>query len=346
MVNTLKSLNSKFIFVFLVLAFFIIAPLFFGNDRYTMGIIILCFIWSVVASSWDLILGYASVFSFGHLAFVVIGGYTSGLLSMYLGFSPWIGILFGGLISGLFGFLIAIPCLKLEGLYLAIATFAFQLALPTFIVFAGPGRFDNWSTGGNFGLQPVPPPTLFGYTFSTFEIIPWYYLTFIIFLIFQTIIFLIIKSPIGLAFIALRDSNVRARTLGINAYKYKLLVFTLSAVIAGFIGAFYAHYFGLISPVTIGLDTMLIVLVMVMFGGLGEFPGAIIGAFVITILNELLRVTLTWRLVILGAIVIIVMIYFPKGLMGLPVLGRKIINRISLLFKQIGKDGLNEATRN
>lgn len=310
--------NKKLLLVLAALAALALAPIVVGNDRYVLGILTLFFIWSVIAASWDLILGYASVFSFGHLAFVVIGGYTSGLLSMYLGVSPWLGMLVGGLVSALAGLIIGLPCLRLEGMYLAIATFAFQLALPTFIVFAGPGRFPNWSTGGTYGLQPIPPPTLFGYTFTKFEPIPWYYLAFAFFLVFQLIIFWIIRSPIGLAFIALRDSPVRAKTLGVDDYKYKLLVFAISAFIAGTMGAFYAHYFALVSPVTIGLDTMLIVLMMVLFGGLGVYPGAVVGSFFITVVNEVLRQTLTWRLVILGAVVILVMMFMPKGLMGIP----------------------------
>ncbi|MCJ7625216.1 MAG: branched-chain amino acid ABC transporter permease [Anaerolineaceae bacterium] len=294
-----------------------ILPLFFRTSNYIMNILILCLIWSVMAASWDLILGYANVFSFGHMSFLIIGGYTSGLLAEYVGLSPWLGYIAGGLAAALIGFLIGIPCLRLQGMYLAIVTFSLQFVLPTLIVYAGPGKFENFSTGGSWGLERIPSPSLFGYVFSRQELVPWYYLSLAFFVLFISIIYIIIKSPVGLAFVALRDAEPQAKSLGIDEYKYKLLVFAISAFIAGATGAYYAHYFGLISPASMSLDIFLIVLIMVLFGGLGVFPGAAIGAFIITIMNEVLRPSLEWRLVILGAIVILTMMFMPKGMMDI-----------------------------
>lgn len=304
-----------------------ILPLFFRADRYVMNVLILCLVWGVVAASWDLIVGYASVFSFGHLSFFVIGGYTSGLLAIYLGISPWLGMVMGGMASALIGVLIGIPCLRLRGMYLAIVTFSIQFILPTLIVMTGPGMFENFNSGGSYGLQRIPPPVLLGYTFSKSELVPWYYLTLAFFVLLIFAIYRIINSSVGLAFVALRDAEPLAKTLGIDEYRYKLLVFGISAFVAGVMGAYYAHYFGLISPAVLSLELFLMVLVMVLFGGLGVFPGATIGAFVITFANELLRPTLSWRLVILGAIVIVVMIFMPKGLMGIPELFSRITRR-------------------
>ena len=302
-------------------------PVFFRTNNYILNILILCLIWAVMAASWDLILGYANVFSFGHMAFLVIGGYTSGLLATYVGLSPWLGYIAGGIVAAFIGFLIGIPCLRLQGMYLAIVTFSLNFVLPTLIIWAGPGKFENFSTGGSWGLMRIPSPTLFGYTFTRSELIPWYYLTLVFFALFMVIIYYIIKSNIGLAFIALRDAEPQAKSLGINEYKYKLLVFSISAFIAGTTGAYYAHYFGLISPASMSLDVFLIVLIMVLFGGLGVFPGAAVGAIIITIVNELLRPTLEWRLVILGAIVILTMMFMPKGVMDIVAALRKIYQR-------------------
>lgn len=326
MVNKKRSLLLG-IGSFLLLA---ILPIFFHSNNYIMTILILCLIWGVLAASWDLILGYANVFSFGHLAFFLIGGYTSGLLAEYVGLSPWLGYIAGGLAASLIGFLIGIPCLRLQGMYLAIVTFSLQFVLPTFISWAGPGKFKNFSTGGTWGVKTIPSPSLFGYVFTRNELVPWFYLTLVFFIIFITIIYLIIKSNIGLAFIALRDSEPQAKSLGVDEYKYKLLVFAISSFIAGSGGAYYAHFFGFISPATLGLDVFLVVLIMVLFGGIGVFPGATIGAFVITILNEVLRPTLEWRLVILGGVVVLTMMIMPKGIMdifaALGRLSRRIIN--------------------
>jgi len=112
-----------------------------------------------------------------------------------------------------------------------------------------------------------------------------------------------------------------------DEYKYKLLVFGISSLIAGLMGSFYAHYLGQISPAIFALDFFLLILLMLLAGGLGVFPGAAIGAFTITIINELLRVTLLWRYVILGVIVVVTMMFLPKGVMGIPDLFRAIYRR-------------------
>jgi branched-chain amino acid transport system permease protein len=324
MVNKTKPI-LVFIGCITALAFL---PLFFHDSNYIMNILILCLIWAVMAQSWDLILGYANVFSFGHLAFFIIGGYTSGLLAEYLGVSPWIGYIAGGIGASIIGFLIGIPCLRLQGMYLAIVTFSLNFVLPTLIVYAGPGRFENFSTGGSWGLERIPSPVLFGYEFTRQELVPWFYLSLAFFALFMAIIYAIIKSNIGLAFIALRDSEPQAKSLGVDEYKYKLLVFAISAFIAGITGAYYAHYFGLISPASMSLDVFLIVLIMVLVGGIGVYPGAAIGAFIITIANELLRPSLEWRLVILGVVVILVMMFMPKGIMDILAAIRRLWQRL------------------
>jgi branched-chain amino acid transport system permease protein len=319
MVNALKTTKmNKSLLVIGAVVVLSILPIFFHADSYVMNVLMLCLIWGVVAASWDLILGYASVFSFGHLSFFTIGGYTSGLLGVYLGIPPWIGMLIGGIAAAFIGVLVGIPCLRLEGMYLAIVTFSIQFVLPTIIVMTGPGMIESFNSGGTFGLQRIPPPVLFGYTFTKSELVPWYYLSLVFFLVFVYAIYRIIRSPVGLAFMALRDAEPLAKNLGIDEYRYKLLVFGISSFIAGVMGAYYAHYFGLISPAVLSLELFLTILVMVLFGGMGVFPGAIVGAFVINFVNEALRVTLAWRLVALGAIVILVMTLMPKGLMGIP----------------------------
>jgi branched-chain amino acid transport system permease protein len=323
-----KNSRNKILVAVGAFVFLAALPIFFHSSNYIMNILILCLIWGVMAASWDLILGIANVFSFGHLSFFIIGGYTSGLLAEYMGLSPWLGYIAGGIAAAFIGFLIGIPCLRLQGMYLAIVTFSLNFVLPTLIVWAGPGKFENFSTGGSWGLERIPSPNLFGYVFSRHELVPWYFLTLVFFTVFMAIIYYVIKSSVGLAFVALRDAEPQAKSLGVDEYKYKLLVFAISAFIAGATGAYYAHYFGLISPASMSLDVFLIVLIMVLFGGLGVFPGAAIGAFIITIVNELLRPTLEWRLVILGGIVILTMMLMPKGIMD-------ILAAISKLFQRI-----------
>ena len=138
-----------------------------------------------------------------------------------------------------------------------------------------------------------------------------------VFLLLLFGVFSVINSRMGLAFVALRDAEHFAKSLGINEHKFKLTAFGLSASITGIMGGFYSHYVGSISPAMLGTELFLTVLAMVLFGGLGKFPGAAMGAFAITFASEFLRPFGTFRLLLLGGIIVTTMLYMPKGLMGL-----------------------------
>lgn len=297
-------------------------PIGLGDNRIIMHILILSFIWALVASSWNLIIGYARVMSFAQMAFFTIGAYTSGLLSVQLGISPWIGMLAGGGATALVGVLIALPCLRLKGIFVALVTFALHLVITPFIMYAEP------LTLGTIGFS-VPTFQIGGYVFNFFEMVPYYYVGLGLLLGLGYLIYRILRSPLGLALMALRDAEPFAKSLGVSDYKHKLIVFAISSFIAGVAGAFYAHYLTFMSPGVLGLEHFLMVLIMVMLGGLGRFPGAIIGAFVITAINESLRPTGTLRYVILGTIIVVSMIYMPRGLMGIPDTVRSFIRRTS-----------------
>jgi branched-chain amino acid transport system permease protein len=286
-----------------------ILPIFVHHRTYIMHIMILCFIWGVVASAWNLIMGYASIFSFSQIAFFTISGYTTGMMSKYWGVSPWLGIVPGAILASIAGVLIGLPCLRLKGIFIAVATLALHLSLPTLL---SQGR--AYGTGGSHGLAGIPP---FQVGERVFGHLSWYYLLLIVFLILLFVIYKVIHSRMGLAFVALRDAGHFAESLGVNDYKYKLIIFAVSAFITGIMGGLLTHYTGAISPAMLGTDLFLVVIAMVLFGGLGRFPGAVIGAFAITFANELLRPTGTFRLLILGGIIVVTMIYMPKGLMGM-----------------------------
>ncbi len=310
--------RSKFILLLVISAVLLIAPLVYRNNDYILNILVVCVIWAAIAESWNLIVGYANVFSFAQVAFWVIGAYTTAMLTKFFGFNPWLGILAGGLMSTFLGIVIALPCLRLKGIYVGLVTFALQLVLPTIIIIGSRLDLPNGATtGGSFGLARIPAPSLFGYTFDPYNIMPWYYVALFFFAVFMLLIYAMIRSKIGMAFVALRDSDSFAKALGVNQYKYKVIVFAISAFIAGTVGAFYVHYLTCISTNSLSLEAFLLALVMIIMGGIGRYPGGAVGAFVITIVNELLRPTLTYRLVIMGIIVIVVMTYMPTGLMGM-----------------------------
>ena len=288
-------------------------PIFFHQDSNIMNILILCFIWGVVAASWDLIMGVAGIFTFGQVAFYVIGAYASAILTRTFGISPWLGILAGGLIACGVGVLVAIPCLRLKGSYVALVTFAVHMILEPFLK-SNPGR--ALGTGGPQGILSIPPLKLFGYTYDTMELVPWFYTVFIISLVAFLIIYKVIHSNWGLAFITIRDSEQFADSIGISSFKYKLGVFGLSSFLTGMVGAVYAHYVGMLSHRLLGLDLFLILMVMLVLGGIGRFPGALIGAFIAVFLSEWLRPLETYRNVVFGGAVILLVIFMRQGITG------------------------------
>jgi len=293
------------------LVFLLLVPVISLNSDYLMHFFVLCFIWGVAAEAWNLIMGYAGIFSFGQIAFFTIGAFTAGLLTLQLGVSPWLGMPIAGVLAALVGFLIGLPSLRLRGEYIALVTYALHMLLSPLIY---RGNLIGIETGGF--IWNIPALSLFGYTFPRDAVLPWYYVGLGLFVLFLLIIHRIIRSPIGRAFVALRDAEPFAQSLGVNEYKYKLIVFSISAFITGTIGAFYAYYVATISTRMLGLDYFVKTLIMVVLGGLGGFPGAAIGAFVITFAFELMRPLMSYRLILLGVLVILIMIYMPNGLIG------------------------------
>ncbi len=297
-----------FVAIYVVL---LILPVFIYKDAYVIGILITCMVWGAVASVWNFTMGYAGIFTFGQFGFFVVAAYSSGMVTKYLGISPWLGILFGGLMAALVGVLIGLPCMKLKGAYIALITFALHLVVAPMIKVA-----DPLGTGGSTGLMSIPSLTFGTYTFSRTDLIPWYYAALVISFLILLVVYKIIFSSVGLGFIGLRDSEDFAKTLGINEYKYKLMVFGISAFLTGIMGGFYAHYAGIISPRLLGLDIFLLVMLMMIIGGIGIFPGAFLGGFIILFLNEFLRPLEAYRFLIFGAIVVVAIKIMPEGILG------------------------------
>ena len=296
---------------YVILAFL---PLFLHGNLHVMNILIMCFIWGVVAAAWDLIMGFAGIFTFGQVAFYVIGAYGSAILTRYSGLSPWLGFVAGGLIAAIIGVLVGLPCLKLKGAYIALVTFAVHMILEPFLK-SDVGKAIG--TGGPQGIMHIPELTLFGYTYNTLELVPWFYTVFVISFIALFVIYKIIHSPMGLAFVAVRDAEVFAKSIGINDFRYKLMVFGISAFLTGMIGGVYAHYVGMLSVRLLGLDLFLILMVMLVLGGMGRFPGAVIGAFIAVFISEELRPLETYRNVVFGALVVFLVLLMPQGITGL-----------------------------
>jgi len=290
-----------------------IMPLFFGGTDYIMNILIMILIWAVVASCWDVIMGFAGIFSFGQVAFYVVGAYASAILSVSLHIPPVYAILLAAVITGIFGVLVGLPCLKLAGPYVALVTFAVHMTLVPFL--RGPlGRAIG--SGGAQGILTIPPISLFGMMFSSEHLVPFFYLTLFLTVICTVILVLVIKSYWGTAFLALKDSENFAASLGISAFKYKLMVFGLTSFITGLFGALYAHYVGMLSTKMLSMDVFTILMIMIVIGGIGKYPGVVVGAVITVTLNQLLAPMGMYRPLIMGAIVVVLVLFLRDGLVN------------------------------
>jgi branched-chain amino acid transport system permease protein len=277
-----------------------------GVNRFVLHLGALAFVWAVVASYWNLLNGYAGIISLGNLGFMALGAYTSAVLSIELGLSPWITIVVGAVTSMvLVTVVLGLPVLRLRGIYIALLTLVFADALPSIISIA-----RNY-TGGGIGLLGIP--TLLP------DIQKWqaYYIALLFFLAAHGVLYRIIKGKTGMAFVALRDSEQLAVTLGVDRFREGLKVFAISAFATGAAGGLFAHLLGQISPAMLGIDQFLMVLSMWLLGGAGTFFGPIIGAGLITFGGEYLRVAGELRLGLFGAVILVTVMFFPGGIMQL-----------------------------
>jgi branched-chain amino acid transport system permease protein len=322
-------LRKELIGVLVLTAVLALLPLGIAGNAFVMQILILALVYGVVGSSWDLIMGYAGVFTFAQVALFGIGAYTTAILTTAHGLSPWLGILAGSMVAGIVGVLLGLPCLRLKGSYVALLTFGLHMLFAAFLVSSLGVRLG---TGGSMGIIGIPPLSLFGHPFNPLQLGPWYYVALAFFSVSLLIIYRVIFSHTGTAFIALRDHQERAQSLGINAYRYKLLVFAITSVLTGAVGAFYAHYTGVVSASMLSLNMFVLLMVMQVAGGLGIFPGTALAAFPILFLDEYLSLYVdTYSPIIFGAAVVLLVLFLPKGILGTfgPRIGSTPLRRLS-----------------
>ena len=275
-------------------------------------------IYAIVAIGLDLLIGQTGQFSLGHAGFFAIGAYTSALLTLRLGAPFVVALLVAGLVSAAVGFLLGLPALRLSGPYLAVATLGFGLAIPQLIVWQG-----SW-TGGSSGLHGLPLASLplgpLSVVFRTDQ--DYYYLALAVLVVLTILARNIVRSHTGRAFNAIRDSELAARAMGVDLVRYKTTAFAVSALYAGIAGGLYAHLLHGISPEDFTVLLSVDFLTMVVLGGLGSVTGAVSGAFLLTFLqNVLTRLPVikdfkNLYIVVLGAILILVIIFLPRGIAG------------------------------
>ena len=286
-------------------------------NNYWVQIINMAGIWAILTMGFNVLAGYAGQISLGQAAFYAIGAYTSALLNTRFGLSFWIALPAAMVVSGIFGLILAIPALKVKGKYLVLLTIGFGEIVRLVLL--------NWQevTGGASGVLRIEAPSVFGFAFDT--LIKYYYLI----LIFLVLLFLyqkkLINSRAGRALIAVREDEAAAELIGINLAKYKIKAFVIGAVFCGIGGSLYAHMVRYVSPDSFRYDESVMILSMAVVGGIGTQWGPICGAFLLTLLPELLRQVGDYRLVIYGILLIIVVMFYPGGLIkGLEALLRNV----------------------
>jgi branched-chain amino acid transport system permease protein len=283
-------------------------------EAYFIHLAILIGIYLILALSLQLALGYTGLINLGHIAFFAIGAYVSALLTLN-GIPFIIAIALAGLIAALFGFLLSIPTNKLKGDYLALATLAF-----TFVVYA---VTLNWTslTRGSLGLPGIPKPFLFGLRFSSnFSFL---ILTAIVVLAIFFIIRKVVDSPFGKVLEATRDNELATKVLGKNTFKIKSIALSTSAFFAGIAGSLYAHYITYIDPSSFTIIQLIPIISIVIIGGLASLKGTVIATIILILLPEPLRfmgfpssVVGPMRQIIYALILLLILIYRPKGLFG------------------------------
>lgn len=283
--------------------------------EYLLHILVIAGIYIILSLSLNLIMGYTGLPALGHAVFSCIGAYTSSLLALNMGVSPWFGLLIGACVAGLSGIVIGYPAVRLKGDYLALATFGLGVIIYSVA--------KNWVdlTRGPMGLPGIP-----GFKVGSWEIGEiWQYLILVAVCV-AIIVFVInriVNSPFGRILKSIREDELASQALGKNTIKYKLLVFVIGAFFAGIAGSLYAHYITFIDPSSFTVTESITILLMVIFGGMGSISGPIVGAVVLVVLPELLRflglpssIAAPLRQMIYGLLLVVLMIKRPQGIMG------------------------------
>ena len=285
-------------------------PHFVGE--YALHVLTVTLYYTILASSWSLLAGFTGQFSLAQQAFATIGAYTTGLLIYHFHAPLWLSMPSGVVLATIMGLLLGRMVLRMRAIYLAIATWAFAETIH--IVLAAGFRW----TRGELGLN-VPP------LYGNLDPAPYYYTFAGLALVSVLAMYAIVKSPFGYFMRAIKDDELRARSLGVNTTRVKVFVFTVTSFFAGLAGVFYAHYVVVLSPQMADFNEMAKLIIMVVVGGFGSFLGPLIGAPPVQILTTYVQKYGEWDMVIYALVVIVLMRAYPGGLAALLGRGRVLV---------------------
>ncbi|MCP3384290.1 high-affinity branched-chain amino acid ABC transporter permease LivM [Bradyrhizobium sp. CCGUVB4N] len=309
-----------------LLIFTLLVPVIFYNQRYILDLAILVLTYVMLGWGLNVVVGLAGLLDLGYVAFYAVGAYSYGLLATSFGWSFWTCLPLAGILAAFWGVLLGFPVLRLRGDYLAIVTLAFGEIIRLVII--------NWQelTGGPNGVSGIPRPSFFGIPLDnsddglaaklgieyspTHRIVFLFYLILAMALLTNWVTIRLRRLPIGRAWEALREDEVACRALGINTTTTKLTAFATGAMFGGFAGAFFATRQGFISPESFTFQESALVLAIVVLGGMGSQLGVALAALTMIGGFELFRSLETYRMLVFGMAMVLIMIWRPRGIIG------------------------------
>lgn len=291
-----------------IVAFLVLASIPLWNlPSYPMAVIIVTFIYIALASSWNIIGGYAGYLSFGHVAFFGIGAYVTGLLLLNYGISPFLTTPLAGVVAAVFAVIVGYPCLRIRGPYFALVTLVLALAVQVLVVNV---PYTKGTIG--FWLPQLP-----------FDMSLSYAIYFEAFLVLMSIAvgiaWWIERSKLGAGLAAMREDEDVAQTVGVNATVLKLQAFAISAFLTGMIGGMYSYYRTYVVPgIMFDTNISVAIVLMAMFGGTQTWKGPVVGAAVLTVISEMLAVSIGSEKahIMYGLLLVLVIMFMPDGVMA------------------------------
>lgn len=297
-----------------------LVPLFIGT-RYVITMMTLFFIWGIVVTQWNLVLGVAGIFSLAQMALFAVGAYATAMLAYYFALPLVVAMPMAALVTVAASVIIGLACLRLRGPYVALLTLAIAQVLYLIVVndtncFTNPpsgclplfGGVRGFSRFGDLGFRAL---------FKAKYFVGHYYVGLGLLMLATLFTIVIIRGPLGLAFQALRDNPGYAMSRGISRFRYQLWVFGLSAFFTGLAGAFYAAHFASVGPIVFSVAVLLFLMSMIVVGGIGTVWGPLLGAALLMLADEGMREMGDWRDIGLGLVLAIFVILLPRGLAGL-----------------------------
>jgi len=279
------------------------------NNQYFLTVAVKMAVYAMFGLGLNILTGYTGLVSLGHAGFVAIGAYTASLCAVKLGWNFLPSMLLGMVTAGLVGILLGLPTLRLTGTYLSIVTLGFGEIIKMIAM--------NWApvTNGTLGVKNIPKPVLFGMKL-TIANHGLYYLTVAVLVICTIFCLVLVKSKTGRALQAIKGDELASIMMGINTTYYKILAFVISACICAAAGALYATLIGYVDPNTFNFDVSTLILSIVILGGMGTIRGMFLGAAILIALPEVSRFLMSYRFVLYGVILVVMMRFRPQGILG------------------------------